>query len=66
MAKCPFLKEECITEGCALWLKNPSAGAQRGDKSIQIDFDSNCSLFWSGVVAVQGLAKTRAGAELRK
>lgn len=56
MATCPFMKQECVTKDCALWLKNSIVTIGRGDEEKKVSFESMCSIVASGASALRGLA----------
>lgn len=52
MSKCPFLKEECIKEECAVWVKGAEITITQGSIQKSIPFEPMCSIAASGLSAV--------------
>ena len=59
MAKCPFLKDECLKEGCELWLKDIKIVLDNYGTGETKEFSPGCSLKALGISSVFSLKSSQ-------
>lgn len=56
---CPFLKEQCIKNNCAIWMEDFKISPEVNGERFEISLGSMCSFTHSGIAAAMTAYKLR-------